>query len=86
MKLKEGFVTHVMGGEQIMVATGAANFSGLVRSNPTAAYIVECLKQDTTEAEIVEKMLGKYDASSEVIVADVEMILGKLRSIGALDE
>lgn len=86
MKLKEGFVTHVMGGEQIMVATGAANFSGLVRSNPTAAYIVECLKQDTTEAEIVEKMLAKYDASAEVIVADVDKILGKLRSIGALDE
>ena len=86
MKLKDGFVTHEMGGEQIMVATGAANFSGLVRSNATAAYIVECLKEDTTRQAIIEKMLARYDASVEVITADVDKILTKLRSINALDE
>lgn len=86
MKLKDGFVTHEMGGEQVMVATGSTNFSGIVRSNPTAAYIVDCLKQETTKDEIVEKMLAKYDASAEVITADVDKILAKLRSIGALDE
>lgn len=86
MKLKDGFVTHEMGGEQIMVATGAATFAGLVRSNATAAYIVECLKEDTTKEAIVEKMLAKYDASADVISADVEKIIAKLRSINALDE
>ena len=86
MKLKDGFVTHEMGGEQVMVATGATNFSGLVRSNPTAAFIVDCLKQETTKDAIVEKMLAKYEASAEVISADVDKILAKLRSIGALDE
>ncbi len=86
MKLKDGFVTHEMGGEQVMVATGSANFSGLVRSNATAAYIVDCLKQETTKDEIVAKMLARYDASAEVITADVDKILAKLRSIDALDE
>lgn len=86
MKLKDGFVTHEMGGEQIMVATGAATFAGLVRSNATAAYIVECLKEDTTKEAIVEKMLAKYDASADVISADVDKIIAKLRSINALDE
>ena len=86
MKLKDGFVTHEMGGEQIMVATGAATFAGLVRSNTTAAYIVECLKEDTTREAIVEKMLAKYDASADVISADVDKIIAKLRSINALDE
>ena len=86
MKLKDGFVTHEMGGEQIMVATGAASFAGLVRSNATAAYIVECLKEETTRQAIIDKMLEKYDASAEVIGADVDKILAKLRSINALDE
>lgn len=86
MKLKDGFVTHEMGGEQIMVATGAAAFAGLVRSNATAAYIVDCLKEETTKEAIVEKMLAKYDASEEVISADVDKILAKLRGINALDE
>ncbi|MBQ7344979.1 MAG: PqqD family protein [Oscillospiraceae bacterium] len=86
MKLKEGFVTHEMGGEQIMVATGSASFSGLVRSNPTAAFIVDCLKEETTREQIIEKMLAKYDATPEVIGADVDKIVAKLRSIKALDE
>lgn len=86
MKLREGFVTHEMGGEQIMVATGSANFAGLVRSNPTAAFIVDCLKEETTREQIIEKMLAKYDATPEVIGTDVDKIVAKLRSIKALDE
>lgn len=86
MKLKEGFVTRDIGGQQIMVATGAAKFSGLVRSNAAAAFIVDCLKQETTQEKIVQAMLEKYDASAEVIEADVEKVLTKLRGIGAIDE
>ena len=86
MKLKEGFVTHEMGDEQIMVATGSANFAGMVRSNPTAAFIVECLKKPTTRGEIIVKMLDQYDVTREIVSADVDKILAKLRSINALDE
>ena len=86
MKLKDGFVTHEMGGEQIMVATGSANFSGLVRSNPTAAFIVDCLKEETTKEQVVEKILAKYVVAAEVAAADVDKIVAKLRSINALDE
>ena len=81
MKLKDGFVTHDMGGEQIMVSTGSTAFSGLVRSNGTAAFIVDCLKEETTREEIIAKMLDKYDASEEVISADVDKILAKLHFI-----
>ena len=86
MKLKDGFVTHEMGGEHVMVATGEASFAGLVHSNATAGFIVECLKEETTKEAIIEKMLAKYDAKREVIEADVDKILGKLRSINAIDE
>ena len=86
MKLKDGFVTHDMGGEQIMVATGAAHFSGMVRANPTAAFIVDCLKEETSRKAIIDAMLKHYDASAEVITADVDMVIAKLRSIDALDE
>lgn len=86
MKLKNGFVTHEMDGEQIMVATGEARFSGLVRSNATAAFIVDCLKEETTRAQIVAAVLEKYDATEERVGADVDKILASLRSIGALDE
>ena len=86
MKLKDGFVTHEMGGEQIMVATGNASYTGLVRSNATAAFIVDCLKQETSRENIIQTMLNRYDAPEAVIAADVDMVITKLRSIGALDE
>ena len=48
MRLKDGFITHESAGEHIMVPAGGVSFSGMVRSNQTAGYIVECLKEDTT--------------------------------------
>ncbi len=86
MKLKDTFITMETGGKQIMVSTNTKVFSGMVRSNATAGFIVDCLKKETTEDEIVEKMLQKYDAEEAVIRADVKKVLEKLRGIGALDE
>lgn len=85
MKLKNGFITREMYGEHLMLSTNSA-FSGFVRSNATAAFIVECLGEETTEQEIIRKMLEKYDAPAEIIAEDVSSILKTLRSIGALDE
>lgn len=86
MKLKEGFLTYETEEEQIMVAAGNVRFAGLVRSNKTAAFIVDCLKTETTKAAIVEAMAAKYDAPKAVIDGDVEHILSQMRGIGALDE
>ena len=58
MKLKESFVTHKNKDDYMMIdATG--EFSGLVHSNATTAFIVGCLKNDTTREEIIAKMLDK---------------------------
>lgn len=86
MKLKNGFITQDIDNTQIMVGTGDTNFNGIVRSNSTAAYIVNLLKNDITEQEIVTKMAEKYDTSKEQIEKDVKNILNKLRSISALEE
>lgn len=86
MKLKDGFITRQTDGEQIMVTVGDVGFAGLVRSNKTAAFIVDCLKSETTKESIVDAMSKKYDAPKDVLDRDVEGILAKLRSIGALDE
>lgn len=88
MKLHDGFITYTTDGEQIMVAAGAAaaHFRGMVRSNRTAAYIVDCLMTETTEMELVDKMAAKFDAHRETIARDVSRILTQLREIGALDE
>ena len=85
MKLKKEFVTHESGGEQIMVSTDTSAFSGLVRSNSTASFIVDCLKSETTQEQIVDAMAAEYDAPRDVIAQDVARILKTLRRIGAID-
>ena len=85
MKLKENFITQEMDGEQIMVAAGGG-FAGMVRSNATAAFIVDCLKTGTTKETILDAMEKKYDAPRKVMADDVDMVITNLRKIGALDE
>lgn len=85
MKLKPEFITREMDDKQIMISS-SGSFNGIVRSNKTAAFIVDCLKNDATEDGIIKKMLEKYDAPEEVIAEDVKRILDTLRKIGALDE
>ena len=86
MKLNSGFLTHDDGGSKLLVSTGASKFSGLVRSNETAGFIIKCLEKETTEAEIVDKMQKKYDGPKEVIEHDVKKIIAQLRKIGAIDD
>ena len=86
MKLNKGFITHDDGNEKLLVSTGASKFSGLVRSNETAGFIIGCLEKDTTEAEIVAKMLKKYDGPKEAMERDVKNIIAQLRKIGAIDD
>lgn len=86
MKLKSNFITHLMGEKQILIDVAGKNFSGLVRSNKTAAFIVDQLKSETTKEAIINAMLKKYDAPREVIEEDADIVIKKLQSIGALDE
>ena len=86
MKLRKGFITHESNGEHITVTAGNTAFNGLVRSNKTAGFIVECLKKNVTKEEIIHKMLDKYDACEETITKDVDMILARLQEIGAIDD
>lgn len=85
MKLKDTYITHDSDGEQILLDT-SSSFAGLIRSNKTAAFIVECLKEETTQEKIVEAMFEKYDASKDVLAKDVSEVIEKLRKVGALDE
>ena len=86
MKVKKGFVVYESGGEYIMTGVGEANFHGMIRSNEVAAFIVECLSEDTTREQIIDKMFEKYDADRETLGRGVDSVLETLRKIGAIDE
>ena len=87
MKLDPRFLTHVTRGEHYMISTSDTKFKGIVKNNETAAFIIECLKADTTETAIVDNILAEYTgADRPTVERDVKNIIGKLVSIGALAE
>lgn len=85
MKLNSKFITHSSGNEQLMISVGG-DFNGMVRSNSTAAQIIDLLKCEITREEIIEKMLEEYDVERSVLEVDVDKVLDSLRGIGAIDD
>lgn len=86
MKLNKDFILHLSDGETILVPTGNAKFSGIVRGNKTLGAVLDLLKEETTEEEIVAAMKSRFDAPEDVIRRDVKKALDGLRKIGAVDE
>ena len=86
MKLREEFLTHSNGQEAFVIPAEGAKFSGLVRGNKTFGEVIDLLKAETTEQEIIGSLRAKYDAPEGVIERDVERALSLLREAGALDE
>lgn len=86
MKLNNNFLVHTAGDDTVVVPTGDAGFSGVVKGNETFGAILDLLKKDTTEERIIESMLKEYDAPREKIERDVKITINRLKEIGAIDE
>jgi len=85
MRLKSDFLSHNSDGESYLVPTADASFSGMVKGNKTLGAIVDLLKEDTTEEQIVASMKAKYDAPEGAIERDVKRVIEELNGIGALE-
>ena len=86
MKLNKDFILHISDDETILVPTGNAKFSGIVRGNKTLGAVLELLQQDTTEEEIIASLQNRFDAPEDMIARDVKKALEGLSKIGAVDE
>ena len=85
MKLRSDFLTHNSDDESYLIPTSGVDFSGMVKGNKTLGAIIELLKEDTTEEEVVAKMRERYEAPEGVIERDVKKVITELQSIGALE-
>lgn len=85
MKLRKEFISQTSNDETYLVGAGDVSFYGIVRGNKTLNVILELLREDTTEAEIVAAMMRRFDAPEEIIARDVKKALSELERIGAID-
>ena len=86
MKLKSDFITQTIEDSQFLLSVAGRHFNGIIRSNEAAAFIVDQLKEETTEAAIVDALLREYDAEREAVEKDVARIIDLLRSNNILEE
>lgn len=77
MKLKDELMLHKVSDETVVVPTGklSIEFQGIIRNNETAGSIMELLKEERTEEELVEEVLRVYDADRETVSRDVHRII-----------
>ena len=86
MRLKQNIVSQDIMDERFLIALADDSFQGMVRSNPTAAFIIELLKKGTTRDAIVDAVFEEYDADRKTIETDVDNVLEMLKSLNAIED
>ncbi len=86
MKAKYTFEIMEIDDQMMAVPVGeeADELHGILKLNESAAAILELLKEETSEEEIVQKLLEKYESSEEELKSYVHDYLAELEEAGIL--
>ena len=82
LKVKKGFILRRMLNEYMVVAVGEASlhFNGMIRLNATGAFLWEALSEGATEAELVQRLLSRFEDLDEATAkADLNEFLDTVR-------
>lgn len=87
MQIKKEFILREIAGDYVLVPIGktASEFKGLFPLSETGALIWEMLSSAENEEEIINRILGEYEADRETVTADVKEFLKKLHNFGIID-
>lgn len=86
MRLKYTFEVTKLGDYTIAVPVGnnVEGYSGVIRLNETAAFILDLLKEETSVEAVVEAMEKEYDAPRNVVEAEVKKFVKDFAEKGML--
>lgn len=88
MKSKYVFEKMELDGEIVAVPVGenATDFHAVLNLNEEAMRILELLKDETTEQDIISQLLSEYDCTEEQVGPLVHAFIDQLRQEGLLVE
>ncbi len=88
MKIKEGYDTYSVDEDHLMllISYEPDEFNGILRSNEVAQFVIDCLREETSKEEILEKMIETYEGDPGLMKEDIDMVLDNLRTVGILEE
>ncbi len=87
MKIKSGFILRQVAGNHIVIPSGkaAVDFSGMITLNGSGVFLWKLLEEETTEKELIDKMLDEYDINEETAKNDIKVFIEKLKNADLLD-
>ncbi len=87
MKVRSGFKLMKVGIQNLVVAVDerAEEFNGMVRLNPTGAFLWEFLVKGAEKEELVAALLSEYEIDKETAETDVDRFLSILTDNGILE-
>lgn len=88
MKIKDGFILKDVAGNKIVIATGEQrlNFNGIITFNNVGADVFNLLDGTNSTEDIVSNISEKYGVSCDIVKADVEKLIDKMKKHNLIEE
>ena len=88
MRLNPEFIEQKVGSSTMLIPIGKAakEYRGIIQLNETAAFIVSCLKKNTSVEQICVRLGEEYNGTEADFKASTELTLQRLREAHALIE
>ncbi len=88
MKIKSGFTKRNIAGADIVVPVGdmSLEFNGMITLKGAGGFLWDCLKENLTRDELVNKVLDTYDIDKNTAETDVDEFIELLKQNNLLDE
>ena len=89
MKLKYEFIVNEIAGNKVAVAVGDSvdKFNGFIKMDENTAFVMDCLKNDVTEDDIVAALVEKFSAEdNEELRENLKDLLNEFKERGILDD
>ncbi len=88
MKLTLTYETMELDDQIVAIPVGEnrESYQGVFMLNETGAFILNLLKEETSEKKIVQQMFEQYEGPKEKIAADVHRYIEEFRKMDLLTE
>lgn len=87
MKLREGFALRQVADTWVVMPLGrtSVDFNGMLTLNDTGAVLWQALEKGGDREALVDALVAEYDVTRDVVLADVDAFLAKLKDAQCLE-
>ena len=88
MKIKSNFVLRNVADTWVVLSMGdsAVDFDGMLTLNESGVVLWKTMENGCDKNALVKALTDEYDVSEEIALADVEIFIDKLSSVGCIED